>query len=535
MAFTHDDELLELEPLPEGEEAPPKYAHTMAIVRWIILGALSLFAVFMLISWAGFTPWAHAENSSVLYHCPMHPSYISNQPGECPICGMTLVPIDSTATVAPAKITQASSETQSAAPAAKPKPGQYYCPMDPQIISDSPGKCPICGMKLVKFEGDKADSLNPALHDTANKPSSTSTPGMPGMPGMDTSTVPGLVPVTIEPQRLQLIGLKTGMVAKRVMGGTVTAVGYVTADESRLKNINVRVSGWVKKLFIDQTGQSVSAGQPLLTIYSPDLFQAEQDLMTALEGAGHVPVDPELTAVRQQLVRAAQERLRLLGLSDAELANLEKNRKPESEITLTSRYEGVVLDRNVASGQYVTPDQNLLRLADLSKVWVMADIYENDLGSVKVGQTATVSLPSAGTAPLDGEVSFIYPVVSAETRTAKIRIELINPDMVLRPGMYANVSFGGESKPVLTVPAEAVMDGGKTKYAFVVHGGTHFAPTLITVGKESDDYAEILSGLKEGDEVVTSANFLIDSESRLKAAITGMGSAQTESHAGHTH
>jgi membrane fusion protein, copper/silver efflux system len=525
MTDSHEDNLLELEPLPEGVESPPPYVHTMAIIRWIILGALCLFAFGMILGSFGLLPWSQAQATATQYHCPMHPTYISNQPGECPICGMNLVPIgkgaDSTAVSAPQKqpATQAAQagDTNSVK---KPKPGQYYCPMDPQIISDTAGRCPICGMKLQKYEGTA---------ETTKAAPTTMSPS--DMANMGSSPVPGLVPVTIEPQRLQLIGVRTGRVERKPLGNAISAVGYVTADETKVRNINVRVSGWVKQLFIDQTGQHVSAGQPLLTIYSQDLYQAEQDFLTALESAGHSAIDQDLTRMRNQLVDAARQRLHLLGLSDREIAGLEKDRKAPAEFTLASPYAGVVMAKNVNAGQYVTPDQNLLTLADLGSVWVLADLYENDLASVHVGQNAEVTITGEHSAALSGKVAFVYPTVANDTRTGKVRIELANAESLLKPGMYAQVRFAGDTPPVLTVPADAIMDGGKTKYAFVVHDRTHFEPRLITVGRTADEMVEVLSGLTEGEEIVTSANFLIDSESRLKAAISGMGSSD----AGHTH
>jgi Cu(I)/Ag(I) efflux system membrane fusion protein len=198
-----------------------------------------------------------------------------------------------------------------------------------------------------------------------------------------------------------------------------------------------------------------------------------------------------------------------------------------------SPFSGYVLEKNVVEGQYIGPDQNLFSIVDLSKIWVLADVYERDLGKVKIGQKVRMTSTAYPGEPFEGKVGFMYPAVSEQTRTLKIRMEFANPALQLRPGMYAEVELEGSGEPVLAVSAEAVMDGGDLQYAFVVHNGTHFEPRLLTIGRRSNDFMEVLSGLSEGELVITSANFLIDSESRLKAAIAGMGGTQPNAHAGH--
>jgi membrane fusion protein, copper/silver efflux system len=510
----------EHEPLPEGEESPPPFVHTMAIVRWVILSAITLFALFMVLSYFGATPWSTTQATAIQYHCPMHPTYISNQPGECPICGMTLVPItaDSMGTKTAGSIKTDSSTTMPADNMPKAKPGQWTCPMDPQVISDKPGECPICGMDLVQV---------PQMTVGANEDMS-SMPGMtPAPTGYDTSsmgTVPGLVTVTIEPQRLQLTGIRTGKVQRRRLADRLQLAGYVTADETRTSNIHIRTSGWVRNLFVDQTGQYVKAGQPLLTIYSPDLAQAQQDLIVARKATQETIADSELSYMRKQLLDAARQKLRLLGLSEQDVRAAENSDSVGSDLTLRSPVSGYVLEKTVLPGQFVGADQNLFTIADLSTIWVLADVYEQDIAVVKVGQSAELTLTALPGETITGKVAFIYPSVSAKSRALRVRLEFANPSLLLRPGMYADVQLLEDSEPVLALPSDAVMDGGETKYAFVVHDGKHFEPRLLKLGRSDDDWIEVLSGVSEGDEVVTSANFLIDSESKLKAAIAGMGS-----------
>ncbi len=643
---------LDHEPIPEEKEGPPPLTHTMSIVRWTILIGLSLFAVSMILSAVGLAPWEARADDSVQYHCPMHPTYISNQPGDCPICGMTLVPIDKSGK----EIKEGSKETKSAAPVpeakaetkatmkkaqvtkAKAATTQYTCPMHPDVISDKPGKCPECGMKLVpmnnetaakapvkaqaemavtkyvcpmneEFVSDKPGTCPKCGMDLAkktvmepmksesptvsakaskdqpkdakqdSKPATVYTcpmhpevvsnePGkcpkcgmflkkvdasklesapaktapadekkdMKSMPGMDkdghSSTtnemgeapVPGLVPVTIEPARQQLIGVRTGYVERRSLGGSTDIVGTVTPDESRMKNINTRVKGWVVDLFVDKTGQYVEAGAPLLSIYSQELYQAEQDFMVSRDALKRGSSDEALTDMRNQIYFAAKERLRLLGLSDDQITEIENSHTPSSQLTLKSPFSGYVLDKNVLPGQYLTPNQNLLTIADLSHVWAMGDVYEQDIANIHEGQKAIMHLAAFPGEDFVGTIGYIYPSLSEQTRTLKIRLEFSNPGNRIRPGMYAEINLKGSGKPTLAVPSDAILDGGDQQYAFVIHDGTHFEPRLVKTGRSSNDYLEILSGLHEGEQVVTSANFLIDSESKLKAAVSGMSS-----------
>ena len=238
--------------------------------------------------------------------------------------------------------------------------------------------------------------------------------------------------------------------------------------------------------------------------------------------------------MRNQLYDATRQRLALLGLSEAEISSIEASGTPSAELTLKSPLSGVVLEKSVAEGQYVGPDQNLFTIADLRTVWVLADVYEQDLTAIAVGTPVTVR-GGASNEQLTGKVNFIYPTVSSETRTAKVRVEFANSTLELRPGMFVDLDLTTNSDSALVVPSDAVMDGGATKYVFVVRNGVQFEPRLITSGRTSDNWYEVLTGVRQGEMVVTSANFLIDSESRLQAAITGMGETQTETQPEHAH
>jgi Cu(I)/Ag(I) efflux system membrane fusion protein len=222
-------------------------------------------------------------------------------------------------------------------------------------------------------------------------------------------------------------------------------------------------------------------------------------------------------------------------MPDEDIAQMEKTRQALSELTLRSSFTGVVLDKTVIEGQFVNPDQALLQIADLNTIWVLADVYEQDIAHIGTGNPARMSVTAYPGEAFEGKVSFLYPSVSEATRTLKVRIEFANPSLRLRPGMYADVEFPGGGPEVTALPVDAVMDGGETQYAFVVHNGTYFEPRLLHTGRRSNEWVEIVSGVEIGDTVVTSANFLIDSESRLKAAIAGMGGASDRPDKTHTH
>ena len=462
------------EPMPEGEEAPPKGVKTMTKIRWGILIVMSIFAVVMIIGYFGLFAGGGEKAAVQKYYCPMHPTYVSDKPGECPICGMTLVPM--------------------------PESGKAPEVEEPPTEAPSGGMAGMPGMEM----------------PSAPTPSSAAA-------GTEPSEVPGTAEVTIEPQRLQLIDIRTAKVERRLLGEKFTLAGYVAADETRTEKVTIRAGGWVKELFVDKTGQYVDAGQPLLSIYSQDLYKAGQDLLVASKSADQKAADTSLATMRQQLLEAARRRLRLLGLSDKEIAAVEQTGTAPTTITLHSPAAGYVLEKSVSPGQFVGTEQSLYTVADLSTVWIIAEVYEQNVSDIKVGQSATLHLTAYPGESFEGKVAFIYPSISETTRTLKVRLEFANHNLHLRPGMYGEVAVERGGPATLAVPADAVMDNGDVQYVFVVTGGKHFTPRRVTVGRTSEDWEEITSGLAEGEEIVSSANFLIDSESRLKAAVAGMG------------
>jgi RND family efflux transporter MFP subunit len=462
------------EPMPEGEEAPPPGVRVMAVVRWILILGLAAAATFTVGD--HYQLWGVPAKMEARYQCPMHPSVISDRPGECPICGMSLVPIEEV---------QKAKRPAGAAFA-------YECPLHPDFGSDKPGQCPVCGETLVPSQREKPPKE--------------------------------LTPIMLPPERIQKIGVRTAPVRRKELKHQVKTVGYVTVDESRLAKVQTRFAGWIEKLFVDQTGVFVKKGQPLAAIYSNDLYLAQTEYLHALEAQGRA-ASLEILDVQRSLAQAARKRLSLLGIPEADLGALEKTRKPVRAMVLRSPVSGHVLQKTALLGIFLQPGTELFTLADLSRAWVLADIYERDLPHVRVGQKATVRVTAHPGKAFRGRVKLIYPAVADQTRTLKVRVELPNPRLVLRPGMYAHVELAKVQRAALVAPSEAVVDTGEHVYAFVAQGDGTFEPRVVRTGLRVGDEVEVLSGLREGERVVTSAGFLIDSESRIRAAIEAMTAA----------
>jgi Cu(I)/Ag(I) efflux system membrane fusion protein len=391
--------------------------------------------------------------------------------------------------------------SRNAAESVSAKAAGYYCPMHPSYTSDRPGECPICGMSLEPIP-QGADS---ATHSTAGG-------------------VPGLAPVHLTPERIQLIGVRTARVEKRPLGARLELVGFVAPDESRLKHIQLRVAGWVQHLEASRTGESVRVGQPLLTIYSPELYQSEEEFLIELRAhEGHAEHEAGAT-------NAGRERLRLLGVPEDEIERLERERTAKTELMLRSPVGGTVLERGVTEGQFVAAETPLFTVVDLSRVWVLADIYEMDYARVRVGDPVRFTADALGERSFEGRVELISPTVSTETRTLKVRASLPNGDRNLRPGMYGRATVFTRAQRVLAVPEEAVVKAGDQDYVFLARAPGRFEPRTVRVGQPDGDWVQILGGVAEGDTVVASASFLIDSESRLKAAVAGMGPPGSPAH-----
>ncbi|HZL16706.1 MAG TPA: efflux RND transporter periplasmic adaptor subunit [Polyangia bacterium] len=396
----------------------------------------------------------------------------------------------------------------------------YYCPMHPSVVQDHPGECPICSMTLVLKVAGKT---NPSAARGASQTAAATAPG-----------VPGLADVDLTPERIQLIGMRTARVKREAIGGDLRTVGVVAANERGLAQINTRFGGWIQKLFVSETGERVRRGQVLATIYSPEVFRAEQELLLAhgwsAAAAGDAKPAPDHQDFAVGFDANARRRLELLGIAPQEIDEMLKTGKAPEAIPIRSPVDGYVVAKNAVAGVAVQPGAVLFEVADLTKVWVTADIYERDISRVRVGQPARLELVSYPGETQTGKVTFIYPIVDSGSRTLRLRLEFNNKSdrngPRLRPGMYGTVYLDLPSTTGLTVPAEAVVDTGETQYLFVSKEGGRFTPRLVRVGAHLKDKVEILSGVAEGETVVTTGNFLIDSESRLRSAIEGQTSAE---------
>jgi RND family efflux transporter MFP subunit len=373
--------------------------------------------------------------------------------------------------------------------------------MHPAYKSDRPGVAPDCGMKLEPvYEGDP----------------------------MADPTKAGLLNITSEKQ--QLIGVEYGVVDMASTSSSFRAVGRVTQDETRVVRIHPKIEGWIEKVHVDFMGARVEQGQPLLTIYSPAMLAAQQEYLLAIQARNVLKESPlkEAAENSDSLIRASRMRLELWDVGRAQMDELEKTGQPMRTITLFAPANGYVIARNAFTGQKVTPDTELYALTDLSRVWVVADVFESDAANVRVGQNAVVSLPQANGKRFSGRVSYILPQVDPATRTLKVRLEAPNPELQLKPDMFVEVEFQLVSSRKLTVPSEAVLDAGLRKTVFVDHGNGNLEARQVETGERLGDRIEILHGLKAGERIVTSGNFLIDSESQLKQP-----AAAPSPHAGH--
>jgi len=413
--------------------------------------------------------------------------------------------------------------------AESPKKQMYQCPMHPQIILDHPGECPICGMALVPMNADTPKGklvfyrspMNPSL--TSQVPMKDEM-GMDYVPvyegelqgegkGSDTHST-----VTIDAERQQLIGLQTAKVAEGSVSGEVRAVGRVAVDERRVRKVNVKVEGFVEKLFVDFLGKPVAKGAPLFSLYSPEFVSAQQEFLLALKTqksmAGGV-----LQSSGGDLLEAARRRLTLWDVPREAMDHLEKTGEVRRALTLRSPISGVVTAKNVVEGARLTPADLPFEITDLSQIWVLVDVFEAEIGRAKVGLSAELSLQAYPGRTFKGRVAFVDPVMDPKTRTAKLRLEFANPKGELMPEMFGEVVLKGQARKGILIPLDAVLDAGTSKVAFVALGNGKFEPREVTVGATVGEQIEILSGLKAGEDVVVRANFLVDSESRLKAAL----------------
>ena len=362
----------------------------------------------------------------------------------------------------------------------------------------------------------------PAMVEAGSKSSANAPPSSVGAtaPASD-SGEPKLLPVQLTLQRMQSIGVKTGLVEFKTLHNELRATGNVEVDETRLAWVQVRFSGWIQRVFVDSIYKPVEKGQPLFTIYSQEIAATEQEYLLARENGdllGRSTV-PGVASGSDSLLKAAAERLKQWQIPDRDIAQLEAGGSVPKEIEIDSPVKGVITERNAFATAYVQPGTKLYTIADLSTVWVYAQVFQSDIARIKVGDPATVTTDAWPGRSFPGRVSFIQPQVDEATRTVKVRLEIPNPQSQLSPGLFVNVNLDAPLGRQLTIPASGVFQSGTRQIAFVDRGGGYFEPREVETGDQAGDDLVVLKGLKAGEHIVTSANFLIDSESQLQAAM----------------
>ncbi|HUL58272.1 MAG TPA: efflux RND transporter periplasmic adaptor subunit [Anaeromyxobacteraceae bacterium] len=508
-------------PTSPAPRSPRRFGGAALAAVALASAALGTGGALLLLRRGGEAAPGHDHPPAVKYTCPMHPTVVQDHPGDCPICGMKLVPASAGAGPAP-----------SAAPAAADAAPVYTCPMHPSVVQDHPGNCPICGMKLVQA-GAKAtgaaDERTVLFYRSPMDPKVTSHVPARDEMGMDylpvyadeagvAPVVPGLSEVTIDPSRQQLIGLRTAPVARGPVGGAWRTVGRVAMDETRVRHINLKVPGFVERVYVDFVGKLVRRGEPLFTIYSPELLSAQEEYLLALRTRGGLG-EGGLAHDGDALVAAARRKLELWDVSTSEIDEIERTGKPVKNLTLRSPISGVVTKKDVVDGMKLDAGAMPYELVDLSAVWVLADVYESELRFVRLGMPATLTLNAYPDRPFRGKVVFVDPLLDPKSRTVKVRLEFPNPGGELRPEMFGEVVLQGQTREGLRVPADAVVDSGTKKVVFVAVGEGKFRPREIRIGVSDGASVEVISGLVEGEQVVTRGNFLVDSESRLRASL----------------
>jgi membrane fusion protein, copper/silver efflux system len=423
--------------MAEGAEAPPRGVRAMAVLRWaliVLMGALALA------SW-----WTFARTS------------------------------------------RGREATSTAA--------MYHCPMHPQIVSDSPGECPICHM-----------SLEPIAADV---------PTLSAHSGRDAGVPSGVASLVLSPERAQQIGVRTTVASEHTASGLLRVTAVVTAAEQAVAEVHVRSPGFVERLLVAETGVHVAKGQELLAIYSPEVFQSQTELVTARQwGDGGL-----------RTADAARTKLELLGIDIRDIERVVASGTPLRAVPIYAPIAGVVTKKTVVRGAYVTPESALYTLEDHSRVYIVADAFAHDLPRLRVGTLGRFTMRSRAEDAVSGRVDLIYPSVDLDARTTRVRLTVDNKHGVLRPGDYGDVDFDVDAKAYseIVVPRDAIVDTGDATYVFVVDAPGEFSPRSVSLGGERGDEVVVLRGVAAGERVVSGATFLVDSESRLRAAATSPG------------
>ena len=495
---------------PEGAEKPKRKTLLLVLAAAVLLlgaGALAFYKVPALHNLLRPRPGDNAAKlaqGAAKYTCGMHPFIISDKPGQCPICGMTLTKIEEAGSVAAA----------AGAPAQGGGKGErkivfYRNPMNPSVTSPVPAKDEM-GMDYVPVYEDELRGGG--------------------------SAVAGYATVKVGAESLRLAGVQTAPAAREKISRSIRAVGNVVPDETRIRRVQTKIEGWIEKLHVSFTGQFVSKGQPLLDIYSPELVASQREYLVAIEMRERMKENPyrEEREMTEQLVESSRRRLELFDVPQRFVAELEKSKNPRRTVTLNAPASGYVTAKEVFAGMRVMPGMELFTVTDLSRIWIEADLYEYEAREVRVGQEAVLAPSFDSGLRLKGKVAYVYPTLSPESRTLKVRFEFPNPGLRLKPQMYADVFLELETATGVVIPDSALIETGIRQIVFVDLGEGSLEPREVKVGTRGDGKVQVLSGVKEGERVAVRANFLLDSESRLKAALTGMtGQPPPQGHVGH--
>jgi RND family efflux transporter MFP subunit len=458
-----------------------------------------------------------------LWTCGMHPQVIADEPGQCPICGMDLVPLG----MDDAGHDHAAAVAASAA-------AVWTCEEHPEIEELEPGDCPIDGLPLVRTARAAGGEREIVLYRNPHDPTVTSPVPAKDAMGMDYVPVyadqvdqvdqaagQGAV-VRIDPAVVQNMNVRTELVERRDLSKPIRTVGYLDYDQQQMVTVTTKYSGFIEKVYVNYVGEPVRRGQKLFEIHSPELVQTQEELLSALSFARRLEAAPADSRRRAEaLAEAARTRLSYWDISRSQIERLEETGKVVRTLTVTAPASGLVMKKMPGmEGMGVKPGMELFHLADLSSLWLSVEIYEDQLPWLREGSEAAIDLSYFPGETFHGKVRFVEPQVQEKTRTLRLRVEVPNRDGRLRAGMYATVRFDPMAAAgAVAVPRQAVIRSGQRNVLIVALGGGRFAPREVTLGAEGDDYVQVLAGVEPGESIVTSSQFLIDSESNLREAI----------------